>query len=538
MRSSLWAGKSQGRPVGPTGNGSARPLDAIPKSLLYDLPRGDPNRPPEEFEPPRAMYARPDTVRSYDWQGGKTGKIFLGVVDGTVTTDEEGRPYVAGGRAVGIAEDRHLMLVAGSRAGKGRAVLVPNLLHYPGSVLATDPKGELATITARRRVEMGQKVCVLDPFGVAAGYPHEKNLIAGFNPIEAMRTGRHLVEDGALIADALVVVAGKDPHWDEAAKAFIEGVILHVKTWRDFEGRRNLLTVRELVGGDKATLDVIDGGMRKNEAGGGVIQSAAADFFDRKGNEKASVLSSARRHLKFIDLFRDPENPLGRRTLEQHDLELHSLKTEATTVYLCLPARHIATCNRWLRLFVNMTLQGMEQPLPKGKKLPGNSPVLCVLDEFAALGYMAQVEAAAGQIAGFGVKLWPVLQDIAQLKALYETRWETFMGNAGVVQFFGNNDLSTLEWISKRLDKTSIEVVRENELTLQQTRRGATGASRGTEVHNLVTLDEAGRFFGRGDPQFRQLVIHAGEEEPFLVLQRAYYDKHELFAGLFDPPRQ
>ena len=41
------------------------------------------------------------------------------------------------------------------------------MLHYPGSVLATDPKGELATMTARRRSALGQAVHVLDPFGVA-----------------------------------------------------------------------------------------------------------------------------------------------------------------------------------------------------------------------------------------------------------------------------------------------------------------------------------------------------------------------------------
>ena len=168
--------------------------------------------------------------------------------------------------------------------------------------------------------------------------------------------------------------------------------------------------------------------------------------------------------------------------------------------------------------------------------LPGGVPVLCVLDEFATLGHLQQVEDAAGQIAGFGVKLWPVLQDLAQLKALYETRWETFLGNAGVVQFFGNNDLSTLEWISRRCGKTSIETVRASDVTVPGRMSGATGESRATEVHDLLTIDEAARYFGRDDPLLRQLVVWAGRRTPFLVLQRAYYDKHALFAGLFDPP--
>src|SRR5438876_497964 len=58
-----------------------------------------------------------------------------------------------------------------------------------------------------------------------------------------------IIEDAGLIADALVVRSGqeKDPHWDESAKNFIEGVILHVATEPRYAGRRNLLTVRDLI---------------------------------------------------------------------------------------------------------------------------------------------------------------------------------------------------------------------------------------------------------------------------------------------------
>jgi type IV secretion system protein VirD4 len=138
------------------------------------------------------------------------------------------------------------------------------------------------------------------------------------------------------------------------------------------------LTLRELVGGSEKALATLADGMEHNGAAGGVIQTAAADFFDRPQNERGSVLSSARRHLAFIDLFRD--KPLGK-----FSFELAALKTKPTTIYLCLPARHIGTCNRWLRLFVNLTLQSMEQT--RGA-LPGGVPVLCVLDEFAQLGHL------------------------------------------------------------------------------------------------------------------------------------------------------
>lgn len=136
-------------------------------SLLSDVLRGDPEREPEDFKPPQSAFAPPGRMKEPPALTWKPGMLFLGVLDGEIKTDDRGRPYVTGGHAVGVDDDRHVCTFAGSRSGKGRAAIVPNMLHYPGSVLATDPKGELATMTARRRVEMGQKVYVLDPFGVA-----------------------------------------------------------------------------------------------------------------------------------------------------------------------------------------------------------------------------------------------------------------------------------------------------------------------------------------------------------------------------------
>lgn len=525
-----------------------------PESLLHDFPRGDPTRPLNDFTPPNATFVDASMMRGQPRVTWKPGKLFLGVVDGAVHYDADGDyNYVLGGLPVGVDDNRHVCTFAGSRAGKGRAAIVPNMLHYPGSVLATDPKGELAAMTARRRKELGQTVHVLDPFGRTAGtYPANNQMLKGFNPVISIRDD-HMVEDAALIADAVVISGGKDPHWDESARTFIEGVILHVRTHADYEGKRHLLTVRELVGrgapdtsdAAKATgysMNALCVKMGKNDAAEGVIQRAAADFLDRGPNEKGSVLSSARRHLKFIDLFDNPKRPLGRMTLTKHDFELSDLKTGKTTIYLVLPARHIGTCSRWLRLFVNLTLQSMEET--RVETLPGRVPVLCVLDEFASLGHMKQIEDAAAQIAGFGVKLWTVLQDIGQLKALYSERWETFLGNAGIVQCFGNNDLTTLEWISKRCGKTSIETLRKSDVTGDGFRSGAKGESTATEIHELLTPDEVARWFGRDDPLLRQLVIWAGRKNPLLVMQRAYYDHHELFrvggrpggAKLFDDP--
>ena len=502
------------------------------ESVLEGFPRGDPDKTEKEYSAPAESFARPSRVAGHKDFGYTTGKLFLGLIDASIEEDKQGDLYAVGGMHIGIADNRHMLTVAGTRAGKGRSAIMPNMLLYPGSILATDPKGELATMTARRRAQMGQDVHVLDPFKIAQG--EAVKFRRSFNPIAVMRDDS-LIEDAALIADALVVSGGHDPHWDESARVLIEGVILHVRTAASYKNKGTLTTVRQLISRGARTEDGnqsmqgLEAAMRGNGAAGGSIQAAAADFFDRPPNERGSVLSTARRQLKFLDY------PGIRDVVRTHDFDLSALKKRATTIYLCLPARHIGTCSRWLRLFVNLTLQSMEEirtPPATGR------PVLCCLDEFASLGKMQQIEDAAGQIAGFGVKLWPILQDLGQLKSLYGDRWETFMGNAGVLQFFGNNDLTTLEWISKRCDKTSIRSRRDSSIANSQERGGASGENWATEIYDLVTPGEAARLFGRDDPLLRQLVIVAGR--PPIVLQRAFYDKHHLFRDdqgreMFDP---
>jgi type IV secretion system protein VirD4 len=68
------------------------------------------------------------------------------------------------GRRLGVYENRHIVTIAGSRSGKTKTLLIPNLRDYPGSAVVIDPKGELALATAQSRRDLGQKVYILNPF--------------------------------------------------------------------------------------------------------------------------------------------------------------------------------------------------------------------------------------------------------------------------------------------------------------------------------------------------------------------------------------
>src|SRR5215213_9315570 len=79
------------------------------------------------------------------------------------------------------------------------------------------------------------------------------------------------------------------------------------------------------------------------------------------------------------------------------------------------------------------------------------SPVLFLLDEFAALGPLEPVVRAYGLMAGYGLQLWAILQDLHQLRGLYGESAGTFFSNAGAIQIFNVADIDTASWVSRML---------------------------------------------------------------------------------------
>lgn len=495
--------------------------------LTKDVPRGLTSRFLKTQSEPQAQWQSPEkvlgsTLLSYDPQNPGS-KILIGAL---------------GNKLIGIEDNRHVLTVAGSRAGKS-VTLIGNLAFYRGSVLATDPKGELASKTVRRRAELGQKVYVLDPFDRTKGAA--RSFRAAYNPMTVLRLDNpYIVEDAALIADGLVVRSAqdKDPHWDESAKTFITGILLYVATSSLFrETERNLITVRHIISSAMVTDDDTDEYILSREAMRTVevleangheeiaaaIEGSIRSFFDKSENERAGVLSTVRRHTDFLDFIS------MKTVLTGHDFDLRDLERDprGVSVYLCLPANRMSMCSRWMRIILNQMMDAMEQEV----QVP-EAPVLVCLDEFPVLGFMKQLQDAAGQIASFGVKLWIIIQDWGQGEELYGKRWESFAANAGIFQAFGNVDLTTTEYISKRLGKTRIEGTRDGEVSAEQRAMGLSGRSEANELYDLLTPDEIARVFGRDDPLRRQLVMYAGKKP--MILQRVeYYDRTGPFAPLF-----
>jgi type IV secretion system protein VirD4 len=503
--------------------------DSIFKGFLRGNPRNPQAiAPAEQFQDEQNVLDSAALEFSLD---NKEGKLFLGVVGATIEVDPkqprlpDGRTsrYAVGGKAIGCGDDRHFFLLSSSRGGKGRTSIIPNLFLYPGSVLAIDPKAELCRITAAHRSKR-QKVYALDPFGEAGEMG--RRFAASFNAMDILVDSPDPLADAGLIGEALFVASDKaDDHWNDSAKQLVEGLILHAATHKKYENRRNLVTVYELLwrvlkkdpsnsNEERYALQVE---MEENTAANGAVMHAAADLYDRPERERDSVLSTARRHLHFLG-YAKIQNILKRSSFDIRDL-----KREQITVYLCLPAMRMSTCSRFFRLFVNLSLASMEME----KTIPSYQ-VLFMLDEYAVMGRLASMEAAVGQLAGLGCKLFIVLQDLNQLRAIHGDKWESFLANAGIIQAFSNSDLTSLEWLSRRLGTTTITNQSQSGVAYETAAStGVTGKSSSTSTCELMSAGEIARFFGRDDYLLRSLVIRPSV--PPIVLQRAFYDKHEFF---------
>lgn len=414
------------------------------------------------------------------------------------------------GKLLRYADSSHLLTIAPTRTGKGVGTIIPNLLTLDRSVICIDPKGENAKIARRARASLGA-VRVLDPFNVV------DNKTDAFNPLQGLdAASMDIADDVATLADALVYdppgEAG-EAHWNEEAKALISGIILYVIATQSPQ-RRTLATLREYLTASPADFAAL---LDQMQASGtlayGLIARAANRHLGKSDREASGVVSAAQRHTHFLDSVRMAN------VMSHSDFSFVDLKRGNVTVFLVLPPERLAAYSRWLRLMISQSLRDLSTDRIKPVK-----PILYLLDEFAALGYLAPIEQAMGLMAGYGIQLWPILQDIHQLRGTYGKRADTFLSNAGVLQFFGVTDHESAQLVSNLLGQTTI--VYETMAGRKFMDAGSMSEQRSARA--LFTPDEV-----RMLPSDQQLIFIAGRA-PIRAKKLRYYEDKE-FQGRYDP---
>jgi type IV secretion system protein VirD4 len=267
----------------------------------------------------------------------------------------------------------------------------------------------------------------------------------GFNPLAGIdwRSGLFL-QDCQAVGEALVKIEGNDTHWTQSARGLVTGIIMWevLKAFRErraplLENVRSMLC--EPVGEDadgelNAGLPFHAGEMVKSRHR--QICDLAGRFVQEGSREIDSIASTARTQTEW--LLSEPmcddlrKNGIG---------DWARLLDRRTTVFVIVPAEYLESQEGsvWLRLVILAALRTLYARAGRRRV----KTVMFMLSEFAQLGKLSSIETARSQGRKYGVRLWPVLQDIHQLTApsMYGPRGhESFAGQCGGTFAFAPGD--------------------------------------------------------------------------------------------------
>lgn len=347
----------------------------------------------------------------------------------------------SGGRLLTFGGPEHVMLHAPTRSGKGVGVVIPNLLTWPDSVVVLDVKRENWTASAGFRAAHGQEVILFDPLDV-------EGRTARFNPLGHIdRTDPIAVMDELqkLAVMLFPVPPHTDPFWAEAARVGLIGVGAYVAETPELPFSLGAVYA-ELTEGDPRTrlpaimAACVDAG-RPLSAG---CAGALSDFCSASENTFAGVKQTITSRLGLW------LNPRVCAATDASDFDLRDLRERRISLYLCVSPDNLARVAPLYSLLLSQLVDLNTRELPTGER--HRVPVLMVMDEFARLGHAAVIARGFSYVAGYGLRLLPVLQSPAQLRAEYGADLaEEIMANCGVEIAFAPKELKVAQDLSERL---------------------------------------------------------------------------------------
>lgn len=372
-------------------------------------------------------------------------------------------------------------------------------------------------------------MAILDPFGEVRG--PARIYRTQYNPLLdiAVGTSAQTRQIKSIAAAIIVPEQGTGAHFSESAETLLAGTIEAVMQ-NEAQDRQTLPFVRQkLLAGFEALTDYLSQKMLPE----GLAAEALGVLTDVLGTDEAgSFRTTLSRNLKWLS---DPDM---RAHLQPSTFSLRELVQSGGSLYIVIKPDLIDDNKGWLRLLVRLALSAK---IDLGDKQQGPQ-TLFMLDEFAALGRVKEIEKSAGYMAGYGVKLLPIIQNVGQVKDLYDRNWETFLGNAGAIIAWGLNDDESEKYIADRCGRVLISETSTSTNSGQSGALGfgnmSSGKSASTALHERPVL-YPNQVHALGARETMRAFVIPASGKPFMVQRVPYMslDGRQLFDGPADIAR-
>jgi type IV secretion system protein VirD4 len=418
-----------------------------------------------------------------------------------------------GGRLLRLGGQQSVVLAAPTRSGKGVGIVVPNLLDYRHSVVVLDIKQENFALTSGWRARQGQPVYLFNPFA-------EDRRTHRWNPLT------YVPDDPAFRISELMAIAamlypdGADEQkfWVSQARNAFLALALYL-----FENRDDATAS----GFPSAVVPTL-GALLRLAAGDGSVDArrhlqslASAAFLGGPARAAfASLLSQAdETFASILGSFREPLNPWLNPVLDAatsgDDFLLTDLRRMPMTIYVGIQPNKLAESRLIVNLFfsqlINLNTRELPQDDPRLKY-----QCLLLMDEFTAIGKVGILASAIGFMAGYNLRLLPVIQSMAQLDATYgKDAARTLLTNHAVQVLFAPREQQDANDYSDMLGYTT---VRRNNVT-----RGREASRSESLERRALMLPQELKALGSE----KQVLLCEGLAHPVLCGKIRYYrDRH------------
>lgn len=320
-----------------------------------------------------------------------------------------------GGKLVRLGGQQFVILAAPTRSGKGVGVVIPNLLEYQESMVVLDIKQENFDLTSGWRRSQGQEIYLFNPFAEDRR-THRWNPLTYVSPDPAFR-----ISDLMSIA-AMLYPDGSDDQkfWvSQARNAFMAFSLYLFENWDD-ASRSTFPHPPKPTLGAVYRLSTGTGGELKP-----YLQNLSARPFlsEHAKTAFAGLLSQAdETFASIMGTFKEPLNPWINPVLDAatsaDDFLLTDVRKKRMTIYIGIQPNKLAEARLIVNLFFSQLIN------LNTRELPQNNPQLkhqCLLlmDEFTAIGKVDIIANAVSYMAGYNIRLLPIIQSMAQLDAVY-----------------------------------------------------------------------------------------------------------------------
>ena len=388
-------------------------------------------------------------------------------------------------------------MVAPTGSGKTTRFVIPNLLFLEGSAVVTDPSGEIFEKTSGHLQSRGFRIQVLQPADL--------NQSLRFNPLSRFRTSQELKKLATILSDNNT---GSDSFWRVSA-ANILHVCLAAIVGTGNETQMHLGNVRWLLNHLGIETDEVKNFMCRTLDD--VMFAEYRAFCAQDPKVAANVLSTAR---AAMDLWSDPDIV---RLTSSNSIDIEALRREPTVIYLITPEDKIRYFSLILNLFYSTCFELCLKTFS-----PDVLPVFFFLDEFGNLGRLNNFSSIATTLRKRQCSISIILQDLAQLKALYgqHDAASIFSGGMNNKLFLSGLDLDTCVYLERILGVNTVYDVVYGDFS----ERARTVAKPLLSADEIRMLDQ------------RKGILISGHQRPIKIKMPPYFESPLLSELIRKPP--